>query len=84
MFGSVVFSIGRTSYERFFVPQLISVKGISEGEWESKRPIWQGDCDRWENSRPKKRARTSSDGTDEIIQDGDRDGDSMVQSVNKE
>jgi hypothetical protein len=41
------------------VPQLISVKGISEGRWERKRPIWEGDCDR--ERVPRKKQKTNKD-----------------------
>jgi hypothetical protein len=62
VFGSVSFVFARSKYENYVVPQLISVKGISEGTWERKRPIWEGDCDR--ERVPQKKRKTNKDGDD--------------------
>jgi hypothetical protein len=62
----------RTKYEEYVVPQLISVKGISEGMWERKRPIWEGDCDR--ERVPQKKRKTNKDGEDNESLEGTETG----------
>lgn len=41
-----MFILARTNYKPYVIPQLISIRGISEETWECKRPIWEGDRDR--------------------------------------
>lgn len=55
----------RTKYEQYVVPQLISVKGISEGMWERKRPIWEGDHNR-DRALPKKRKTNKNGDVDDF------------------
>jgi hypothetical protein len=64
----------RTKYEQYVVPQLISVKGISEGMWERKRPIWEGDCDRQRGPRKKQKTNKDGDGDDNESLEGTQNG----------
>ena len=54
------------------MPQLISLKGISEAMWERKRPVWEGDCER--DRLPRKRAKTKHDPNDLESIDGTENG----------
>ena len=57
---------------------MIRVHGISEGTWEQKRPVWEGDRDR-ERVPPKKKVKTKHDESEngEGIHDGTTNGDAV-------
>jgi hypothetical protein len=64
----------KTSYQRFILPQLISVKGISESSWERKRPVWEGDCDRERVPRKKQKINRDADAEGNESIDGTENG----------
>jgi hypothetical protein len=58
-----VFTLSRSRNGEYFVPELIRITGISEGDWELKRDIWHGDCDRERVGPPRKKVKTKRDGS---------------------
>jgi hypothetical protein len=64
IFGSVVFTVARSPFDNSLGPQLVSARGMSEGTWELKRPVWEGDTER-ERERPAKRMRVTKRGEEE-------------------
>jgi hypothetical protein len=70
-----VFVIAKVRGEQYFAPRLIRVRGISEGTWERKRPVWEGDRDR-DRVPPRKKMKTKHDenGNGEATQEGNTNG----------
>jgi len=46
-------------------PQFISIRGISEGTWERKRPIWLGDPER-DRAPSQKKMKTKHGGDEDV------------------
>ena len=62
IYGSAVFIFARTEFDQYLVPQMISIRGSSSGEYERKRPIWEGDNSR-DRYVPRKRTRRNKAGS---------------------
>jgi hypothetical protein len=75
IYGSAVFVFARTKFDRYLVPQMVSIRGSSSSDYERKRPIWEGDNSR-DRYVPRKKARKNKDG------DGDDEVEESV--VNEE
>ena len=67
IYGSAVFVFARTKFDRYLVPQMVSIRGSSSSDYERKRPIWEGDNSRERYVRRKKaRKNKDGDGDDEV------------------
>jgi hypothetical protein len=58
--------LGPTKLEERCIPRFISIRGVSEGNWERKRRAWQGDGDR-ERGRPHKKMKTADTANDDAM-----------------